>query len=200
MTQGITEAQSRASRSNGRGEPPQDAGVRGLEKTTHTHNKLPAEDFAAARAQALSTYGQQEAATRLQAVRRGQTVRRMAAKRVAALERQNELLHAQVALAAATVERLQRRRGDDAVDGADDAPAESEAEAKLRDLREVVLFVRREKELVVVSAVRANDRGECGFLSDWRRLNVTLTRTPPTHLPACLPACRLLKLPSCSGV
>lgn len=34
----------------------------------------------------------------------------------------------------------------------------------------------REKEAVVLSLVRSNDRGEVGFLSDLRRLNVALTR------------------------
>ena len=34
----------------------------------------------------------------------------------------------------------------------------------------------REKEAVVVSLVRSNDRGEVGFLAELRRLNVALTR------------------------
>jgi ATP-dependent RNA/DNA helicase IGHMBP2 len=37
-------------------------------------------------------------------------------------------------------------------------------------------FQGREKEAVVVSLVRSNDKGELGFLADIRRINVALTR------------------------
>jgi len=37
-------------------------------------------------------------------------------------------------------------------------------------------FQGREKEAVVFSAVRSNDYGQVGFVSDWRRVNVSFTR------------------------
>jgi superfamily I DNA and/or RNA helicase len=37
-------------------------------------------------------------------------------------------------------------------------------------------FQGREKEAVIISLVRSNERGEIGFLSDTRRMNVALTR------------------------
>lgn len=37
-------------------------------------------------------------------------------------------------------------------------------------------FQGREKEAVVISLVRSNDKGEIGFLSEKRRLNVAITR------------------------
>jgi len=50
-------------------------------------------------------------------------------------------------------------------DGADDV-----------EVRTVDGFQGREKEAVVLSLVRSNDRGEIGFLRDLRRLNVAITR------------------------
>src|SRR6185312_9167525 len=44
------------------------------------------------------------------------------------------------------------------------------------DVNTIDAFQGQERDIIYISLVRSNDKGEIGFLSDYRRMNVALTR------------------------
>ena len=51
-----------------------------------------------------------------------------------------------------------------------------EKELPLVDVSTVDGIQGREKECIIISMVRSNSKREIGFLKDWRRMNVAVTR------------------------